>query len=393
MAFIEKGRIPYRVHWRDEDGRQRCKSFEKHADAKTLRDTINNANNRGESYDPNAGKVKLRDYAEQWLDAQTFNASTREGVAQRLRVHIYPTLGDRELRTIKPSAIQALIRKLDQHLASSYVRVIVGHLNTVLAAAVDDEEITKNPCRAGSVKLPRPDKRNVVPWTVEQLDAVRVAMPPRYAATVDIGAGLGMRQGEIFGLAKEDVDFLRRVVHVKRQVKIVGNTLVFALPKGDKERDVPLPDTIALRLSAHLQAFPPTGVRLPWKTPDGKPVTAQLVFTTDSGDALNRNACNRIVWKPALRLAGVPATRDNGMHVLRHSYASALLEDGVSIKALADYLGHSDPGFTLRTYTHLMPSTEDRARHAIDRALMMADEDRSNTSNRPADSVLTSGER
>ena len=40
----------------------------------------------------------------------------------------------------------------------------------------------------------------------------------------------------------------------------------------------------------------------------------------------------------------------------------------MSIKALAEYLGHADPGFTLRTYTHLMPSSEDRARTAVDRA-------------------------
>jgi integrase len=40
----------------------------------------------------------------------------------------------------------------------------------------------------------------------------------------------------------------------------------------------------------------------------------------------------------------------------------------VSIRALAEYLGHADPGFTLRTYTHLMPTSEDRARQAVDAA-------------------------
>jgi hypothetical protein len=46
-----------------------------------------------------------------------------------------------------------------------------------------------------------------------------------------------------------------------------------------------------------------------------------------------------------------------------------LLDAGESIKALSEYLGHSDPGFTLRTYTHLMPSSEQRTRQAVDRAL------------------------
>lgn len=49
-----------------------------------------------------------------------------------------------------------------------------------------------------------------------------------------------------------------------------------------------------------------------------------------------------------------------------HFYGSALLDAGESIKALAEYLGHSDPVFTLRAYTHLMPPSEKRARRAID---------------------------
>ena len=54
------------------------------------------------------------------------------------------------------------------------------------------------------------------------------------------------------------------------------------------------------------------------------------------------------------------------MHALRHYFASALLHNGVDIRALASFLGHADPGFTLRTYTHLMPSADDRMRSAVD---------------------------
>jgi integrase len=46
-----------------------------------------------------------------------------------------------------------------------------------------------------------------------------------------------------------------------------------------------------------------------------------------------------------------------------------LLTGGVDIRALAEYLGHTDPGFTLRTYTHLMPSSTDTMRKAVDLAL------------------------
>ncbi|MGH8932005.1 MAG: tyrosine-type recombinase/integrase [Egibacteraceae bacterium] len=95
----------------------------------------------------------------------------------------------------------------------------------------------------------------------------------------------------------------------------------------------------------------------------------RLIFSTRERKALNRTHYNPYVWKRALQAAGVEPTRANGMHALRHYYASVLLDAGESIRALADYLGHSDPGFTLRVYTHLMPHSEDRARRAVDLAL------------------------
>ncbi|CAM5669808.1 Integrase OS=Streptomyces aurantiogriseus OX=66870 GN=GCM10010251_35120 PE=4 SV=1 [Streptomyces aurantiogriseus] len=198
--------------------------------------------------------------------------------------------------------------------------------------------------------------------------AVRAALPDRYQALVSVAAGLGLRQGEAFGLAVEDVDFLGGVVHVVRQVKLLQrHRPVFAPPKGGKERDVPLPESVAFALAGHLKHHPATEVTLPWKTLDGPPVTASLIFTGSMGLALDRNRFNDRVWRPALRAVDVETGRDNGMHALRHFYASVLLDAGESIKALSEYLGHHDPGFTLRTYTHLMPSSETRTRAAVDR--------------------------
>jgi integrase len=107
---------------------------------------------------------------------------------------------------------------------------------------------------------------------------------------------------------------------------------------------------------------------LPWGTSTGEPRTVPLYLYTAGLAPIRRSAFNTGVWKPALRAAGIEDSRQNGMHVLRHTYASVLLDAGESIKALAAYLGHSDPGFTLRIYTHLLPTSEDRTRNAIDAA-------------------------
>lgn len=55
---------------------------------------------------------------------------------------------------------------------------------------------------------------------------------------------------------------------------------------------------------------------------------------------------------------------------VEHFYASVLLNAGESIKAVSEYLGHADPGLTLRVYAHLMPSSQERTRKAIDRVFL-----------------------
>jgi integrase len=244
-------------------------------------------------------------------------------------------------------------------------------LSSVLNAAIDDGLIQRNPCRARSVRPPRADRRKVVPWAPVAVDAVTAALPPRYRALADAGRGLGLRQGEAFGLAVEDIDFLRRVVHVRRQVKRLGNGLVFAPPKGGRERDVPLAESVALRLSAHIAGFPPVPVALPWRALDAEPATAQLLFTNTSGKAIKSSVFDTVQWHPALKAAGIAKARENGFHALRHHFASVLLHDGVDIAALAEYLGHHDPGFTLRIYVHLMPDAADRMRSVADHALAL----------------------
>lgn len=140
---------------------------------------------------------------------------------------------------------------------------------------------------------------------------------------------------------------------------------------------MPLPDRVAEVLKRHREKFPPVTVTLPWLRPDGPLVTKQLLFTrADGSGAVRRTAFNTRVWKPALVEAGVlprpragerhQAAREHGMHALRHFYASVLLDAGENIKALSTYLGHSDPGFKLQVYTHLMPSSEGRTRKAVD---------------------------
>ena len=156
-------------------------------------------------------------------------------------------------------------------------------------------------------------------------------------------------------------------VHVRRQIKVFGgNVLVFGLPKGRKTRKVPLPDGVLEAITRHMTQDPPREVTLPWMVPDGKATTASLLLTTREKKALNRNYFNTYLWRPALVRANIPDVRENGCHALRHFFASTALHEGETIKAVSEYLGHADPGFTLRTYTHLMEGSSERTKRAID---------------------------
>lgn len=343
----------WRVRYRDPSGAERSKHFVRKFDAERFRATVQADVLRGTYLDPDAGRVLFADFAKGWLTGQTVDVSTQQALAVRLRVHLLPTFGNYELRAILPSTVQGWLGALQQRLAPTYVRVLLANLSGILRAAVDDGLIARNPCSARSVRAPKVPQLRVRPWTHQQVQDVIVALPDRYGAVAAVAAGCGLRQGEVFGVRVSDIDFVRHTLHVRQQVKLLAdNQPIITPPKGGKSREIPLPDAVARAVTEHLRKYPAGA--------------DALVFTTREHKPLNRNYINACIWKPALRKAGLEPTRFNGMHALRHYYASALLESGVSIRAVCDYLGHADPGFTLRIYAHLMPASDEKARRAMD---------------------------
>ncbi|MET7714417.1 tyrosine-type recombinase/integrase [Streptomyces sp. NPDC005407] len=369
--------LRYRARYIGPDGTEKSRSFPDKQ--KRLADlwltNIEADMARGQYIDPRASRTTFREYAERWLGALTIDLSSRAAVEGRLRLHALPYLGSRPIGSFQAEHIRDWTSRLEEAVPSaSYRRLIFDAVSSVLNAAVDDRLLASNPCRVRSVKAPRPTPSRVHPWSASQVFAVRAGLPERYQAMTDIGGGCGLRQGEIFGLSVDNIGNLGWL-YVRQQVKKVRGTLVFAPPKRGKLRDVPLDPEVSAALIEHMRCFPPVDVTLPWLTPTGPKVTHRLVFTSGVGKALWSNAFNDQAWKPGLASAGIIPTpekgqrhivaREHGMHALRHFYASVLLDAGENIKALSLYLGHSDPGFTLRVYTHLMPSSETRTRKAI----------------------------
>ncbi|MDJ1132430.1 tyrosine-type recombinase/integrase [Streptomyces iconiensis] len=374
----------------------RRKSFETIDAAKRWKAKAEHETNTGDFLDPARGAMTLRTYirTEYLPNRPSGDPGTAATVRSRLD-HVDTLLGDQRLAALKAPELRGFIKDLEPRLGPATTHEVWGYLSAVLQHAVDDERIRKNPCKTKTVVLPVVPERRVQPWARDRIRLVRASLAPRYRATVDVGVGVGMRQGEVFGLAEGDIDDAAEVIHVRRQVKKLGAKLVFALPKGQKTRTVPASAHVRRRLREHIAAFPPVEITLPWgdsappqterDTKERAPQTYRLLFTTPSGTALRRDSWNLRQWKPALAAAGVippPETvrqgkrqrpvkkyaeaREDGFHVLRHTFASVQLHARETIVAVSKWLGHKDPAITLRIYAHMMPEADGRGRAAMD---------------------------
>jgi integrase len=360
MASIDKradGR--YRARWREfPGGPQKSRHFTRKIDAQQFLDGVRGDLVRGMYVDPGAGKVTFREYAEQWRSAQVHRPGTQTSIEQQLRLHVYPTLGDRPLSAIRPSDVQALVRRLSTTLAASTVGVVYGRVAAVFNAAVRDRLISVTPC----VEVRRPSSppaSTLEVLTTDQVLALADAMPVRYRALVLAGAGTGLRPGELFGLTVDRIDFLRRTIRVDQQLartRATGDAArveLAPLKTSSSYRSVPLPQTIADELAAHLTATP---------AHEG----LGLVFTNDRDAPIQQHPF-AVTWARARDVANIAPWATP--HDLRHYYASLLIRSGASVKVVQSRLGHASAKTTLDTYGHLFPDEEDRTRFAVDAEL------------------------
>jgi integrase len=382
------------ARWRDPDGKQQTASFKKREDARKHLSKMEVSIDDGKYVDPKGAELRLKRVAAAWLAGRkSKNRRTYTQYESRIRNHIVGPLGDMKLRKIKPSTVVEWINgRREAGLDETTVGLVLAHLSAIFEQCIDDGLIGRNPCNAKSVRdvKPKRSKRpaKMVPLTGQQVSAVRDHLPPRYKAIADVGRALGLRQGEIFALSPDDVDWVKKKARIRRQVALDGAKLVFAAlkasePGEERERWIPVSDELIFRLTAHMFEFPPISVTLPWEHAEGKPRTVKLFFTSRESKALNRNYFNW-TWKSALELAGIikalnekpvgrgrlwEECRDRMMHAMRHLYATERLESGMNINTLADRLGHSDPAYTLRKYVHQHETDDEEERRLVDRSL------------------------
>jgi integrase len=354
MASIEKrpdGR--YRARWREyPGGPQKTRQFARKGDADRFLDGLRGDLAHGVYVDPAGGRVLFRDYAEQWRAGQVHRPNTATQAETYLRLHAYPTLGRRPIGAIRRSEVQAWVKEQSGVLAPGSVKLVYRWVSTIFKAAVADRLIASSPCIR--IALPKRADTEVIPLSVSDVEALAGAVPDRYRALIVFAAGMGMRQGECFGLTVDRVDFLRKHVRVDRQLIAVRAAVPeFGPPKSKAGfRTIPMPELVGGALAAHLSRYAagPAG----------------LVFTNTLGHPLRRSTAGDM-WHRAADQAGLPAWAT--FHDLRHFYASLLIARGCSVKVIQRRLGHQSAVETLDTYGHLWPDSDDETRDAVDQVL------------------------
>lgn len=349
MASIEKratkAGTSWLVRWRDEDDKSRSKSFPRQVDAKAFKSQVEVDLQTGRYVSPAAGAVTFRSFYESWSAHQLWESGTRENFDLMVR---QAPFADTPLGRIKRSHVEAWVKAMqDDDKGPQTVRTRVSNARTVLKAAVADQHLHSDP--AQGVRLPRlpgRDDRMRVPSSAEVSKLLHHA-PGWFAPMVALGAFAGLRIGEANGLQAGDVDFMRRTIHVRRQVqRRPPGPVEVRPPKYGSTRTVYAPDGLLQILSRHLEDVGTYG-EAGWIMPG-----------RDGGPAWPRSVDYR--FGQVRDAADLPLS----FHDLRHFFASGLIAAGCDVVTVQHALGHKSASVTLDVYSHLWETGEDTTRAA-----------------------------
>ncbi len=204
----------------------------------------------------------------------------------------------------------------------------ITSINNFYIYLVKDKRIDINPCE--NIDRPKMKKRLPDVLTVNEVDKLldiplHTKEDYRDKAILEVLYATGIRISELTNLKMQDVDFTNKVVRV--------------FGKGSKERIVPINKYALKYLGMYLDI---RGSFLKGKLTD-------YIFLNNKGNAISRESfgleLNKIVKKQGLNKRVTP-------HMLRHSFATHMLNQGADLRSIQELLGHSDIS-TTTIYTHV----------------------------------------
>ena len=309
--------------------------------------------------------LTVKAFLERWLEEREgqLKARTIKDYRYTVEKYILPRIGRDKLAKLTPLKIQALVSEVAKTSGARTANLCRSRLYTALKQAVRWQIIPRNPVEA--VDTLKEKKREMVIWTAEE--AVRfldTARPHRLYALFYLAMATGLRHNELLYLRWDD---LKGGVLSVRESKTA---------KGVRRVGLSQDVTEVLEQHRQRQDAEKAEVGTLWPEKD-------LVFPSEVGTRLIPRNVTRArhtlqdraheVWRREAEAQGDLETLellDSGklmkrarLHDLRHLNVSIRRKQGQDPKLIADQIGHADPAFTMRLYTHLFE--EDRVEAGI----------------------------
>jgi integrase len=289
---------------------------------------------------PEKQKVTVVQALERHLETESIRLKPSTVCVYRnyIKNHIKPFFEDMPTEELTQPILQDfIIRQIDNGLSALVVQSVFNFLKSGLPEQ----------CGIWDVVLPKAVKHKaefLSLYEQKQLEEAAKSYGSGTYLAVMLCLYTGLRIGEVLGLRREDIDFEKKTITVRRTIQRIKTdktgqkTEIVALsPKSQSSnRVIPLPDFIA----ELLKSTPVSGYTISGTDKPIEPRTLQYRF------------------KRLLKLSGI---RGVNFHTTRHTFAARALEQGFDVKTLSEIMGHSSAAVTLNKYAHI--SDECKRRH------------------------------
>ncbi len=300
--------------------------------------------------------MTLRSFlVEEWLPSKAEKSTATQAQYRWAADRLCAALGEAKLSGLTARQVQAFHEGLRADGLSSRSRQALGKvLRMALSDAVKRGYLVRNV--ADAVTLPSGERRGEIAlWSREQASEFLAATAAdRHFPIWMLALATGLRRGELCALRWIDLDLDSARLFVRQAVGLDGYETSVGKPKsrasirtiGIDEDTVEVLRGWAIRQAAELEFV-------------GR--SSALVATRADGAALHPQTL-ALIFKRAVKDSGLA---DIGLHGLRHTHATMLLEAGVPLKVVSERLGHSSIAITADTYQHVLDHMQDKAALAM----------------------------
>jgi len=373
MASIETRTGPkgtsHRVVWYDPDGRKRSKTWQTLDRAELWKNLIESVHGDEAQAAQHLARqasqaMPLTKVAEHRLGLLRSTDFTRQTYESYMRNHIGPALGDWPVDTISEDDCRRFVIALERKgLSAKYIHNICGWLTSVLSHADERGWRSGNPMKPAMLPpIVRTDDDEADMFlTREEVYAIIERMPTRHQDAARLMLATGLRPAELRALTVGDVwlDAEQPVIRVTKAIKQDRAKGSYVGPPKSKRavRSLGLPPSAVRMLRPHVEGRRSDEYLFPGR--DGKWIPESTFYQAFTAGVARARAAGLLAKNPAL-------------YSLRHTHASLMLDQRMSLWSLSRHMGHASQAITEQVYAHLMPDAHYQAAEYAERAIAPA---------------------